>query len=72
MIALDQMGIDMAWRLFWAGHQCVVYDREPKATGVPIRERAIGARLLVDPEHTRAKMRTGDAQRPGAERGDST
>lgn len=48
MIGLGRMGTNMARRLLRAGHQCVVYDLQPEAVGVLVKEGAIGATSLAD------------------------
>jgi 6-phosphogluconate dehydrogenase len=48
MIGLGRMGANMARRLLAGGHQCVVYDRSPKAIEELIEDKAIGASSLAD------------------------
>jgi 6-phosphogluconate dehydrogenase len=48
MIGLGRMGANMVRRLLKKGHQCVVYDRSPKAVEDLAREKAMGASSLVD------------------------
>jgi 6-phosphogluconate dehydrogenase len=48
MIGLGRMGANMVRRLLRAGHQCVVYDRSPKAMEELVKEKAVGASLLPD------------------------
>jgi 6-phosphogluconate dehydrogenase len=43
MIGLGRMGANMVRRLLKAGHQCVVFDRSPKAVETLVNERAVGA-----------------------------
>lgn len=43
MIGLGRMGANMARRLLKGSHECVVYDRSPKAVEELAREGAIGA-----------------------------
>ena len=46
MIGLGRMGANMVRRLLKAGHQCVVFDRSPKAVEELVKEKAIGASSL--------------------------
>ena len=48
MIGLGRMGANMARRLLAGGHQCVVFDRSPKAIEELTMEKAIGASSLAD------------------------
>jgi 6-phosphogluconate dehydrogenase len=48
MIGLGRMGANMVRRLLKAGHQCVVFDRSPKAVEALVKERAAGAPSLHD------------------------
>src|SRR3989454_1211323 len=48
MIGLGRMGANMARRLLAGGHQCVVFDRSPKAVEDVTRAKAVGASSLVD------------------------
>jgi 6-phosphogluconate dehydrogenase len=48
MIGLGRMGANMVRRLLRAGHQCVVYDRTPKAVEELVKEKAAGASSLQD------------------------
>jgi 6-phosphogluconate dehydrogenase len=48
MIGLGRMGANMVRRLIKAGHECVVFDRSPKAVEALARERAAGASSLQD------------------------
>ena len=43
MIGLGRMGANMVRRLLQAGHQCVVFDRSPKAVEALVNEKAVGA-----------------------------
>jgi len=43
MIGLGRMGANMARRLLNGGHQCVVFDRSPKAVTGLTEQKAIGA-----------------------------
>src|SRR5262245_1114733 len=48
MIGLGRMGANMIRRLLAGGHQCVVFDRSPKAVEELTRARAIGATSIGD------------------------
>jgi 6-phosphogluconate dehydrogenase len=48
MIGLGRMGINMVRRLRRAGHQCVVYDVDPKAVQTLVGEGAVGSTSLED------------------------
>jgi len=48
MIGLGRMGANMARRLLAGGHQCVVFDRSPKAVHELTQEKAVGASSLAD------------------------
>jgi 6-phosphogluconate dehydrogenase len=48
MIGLGRMGANMVRRLLRGGHQCVVFDRSPKAVDELVRERATGSSSLRD------------------------
>ena len=48
MIGLGRMGANMVRRLLKAGHQCVVFDRSPKAVEELVKEGAEGAPSLQD------------------------
>src|SRR6185295_11105346 len=48
MIGLGRMGANMVRRLLKAGHQCVVFDRSPKAVEELVKEKAVGASALQD------------------------
>jgi 6-phosphogluconate dehydrogenase len=48
MIGLGRMGANMVHRLLAAGHQCVVFDRSPKAVEELARANAVGASSLGD------------------------
>jgi len=48
MIGLGRMGANMVHRLLAGGHQCVVYDRSPKAVEELTRAKAIGASSTAD------------------------
>jgi 6-phosphogluconate dehydrogenase len=42
------MGANMVRRLIRGGHECVVFDRSPKAVADLVQERAVGASSLAD------------------------
>lgn len=48
MIGLGRMGANMVLRLMRAGHQCVVYDRDPTAVEALVAQGAEGAANVVD------------------------
>jgi 6-phosphogluconate dehydrogenase len=48
MIGLGRMGANMVRRLIQAGHQCVVFDRSPKAVDDLAHEKATGSSSLAD------------------------
>ena len=48
MIGLGRMGANMTRRLLDGGHQCVVFDRSPKAIKELTAEKAVGASSLAD------------------------
>jgi 6-phosphogluconate dehydrogenase len=48
MIGLGRMGANMVRRLLKGGHQCVVFDRSPKAVQELARDQAVGASSLAD------------------------
>ena len=48
MVGLGRMGGDMVRRLLRGGHQCVVFDRSPKAVDELVKEKATGASSLPD------------------------
>ena len=48
MIGLGRMGANMVRRLIGGGHECVVFDRAPKAVAALAKEKAIGAASLAD------------------------
>ena len=48
MIGLGRMGANMVQRLLAANHQCVVFDRSPKAVEELTRAKAIGASSITD------------------------
>jgi 6-phosphogluconate dehydrogenase len=48
MIGLGRMGANMVRRLLKGGHQCVVFDRSPKAVEELVKEKAVGSSALAD------------------------
>jgi 6-phosphogluconate dehydrogenase len=48
MIGLGRMGANMVRRLTKGSHQCVVFDRSPKAVEDLAKEKAVGASSLAD------------------------
>jgi 6-phosphogluconate dehydrogenase len=48
MIGLGRMGANMARRLLAGGHQCVVFDRSPKAVEELTQDTAVGASSTAD------------------------
>src|SRR5262245_65911770 len=48
MIGLGRMGANMARRLLVGGHQCVVFDRSPKAVADLVEHKAVGASSVAD------------------------
>jgi 6-phosphogluconate dehydrogenase len=48
MVGLGRMGANMVHRLLAGGHQCVVFDRSPKAVEELVRAKAVGASSVVD------------------------
>jgi 6-phosphogluconate dehydrogenase len=48
MIGLGRMGANMVRRLLTGGHQCVVFDRAPKAVQELVDEKAVGSSSLAD------------------------
>jgi 6-phosphogluconate dehydrogenase len=48
MIGLGRMGASMVYRLLAGNHQCVVFDRSPKAVEELTRAKAIGASSIAD------------------------
>ena len=46
MIGLGRMGANMVRRLLRGGHECVVFDRSPKAVEGLVQEKAIGAVVI--------------------------
>ena len=48
MIGLGRMGANMVRRLLAGGHQCVVFDRSPKAVEELARANAVGAASIAE------------------------
>jgi 6-phosphogluconate dehydrogenase len=48
MVGLGRMGANMVRRLLKRGHQCVVFDRSPKAVTELTEEEAVGSASLAD------------------------
>jgi 6-phosphogluconate dehydrogenase len=48
MIGLGRMGANMVRRLLTGGHQCVVFDRSPKAIEALTKDKAIGTSSVAD------------------------
>jgi 6-phosphogluconate dehydrogenase len=48
MIGLGRMGANMVRRLLRGGHECVVFDRSPKAVQDLVDERAVGSASLAE------------------------
>src|SRR5215813_12414840 len=48
MVGLGRMGANMVRRLIKGGHECVVFDRSPKAVKELVGEKAVGSSSLQD------------------------
>src|SRR5262249_24435989 len=48
MIGLGRMGANMVRRLIRSGHQCVTFDRSPRAVEELAGEKAVGAASLAE------------------------
>jgi 6-phosphogluconate dehydrogenase len=57
MIGLGRMGANMVRRLVKKGHNCVVFDRSPKAVDDLVKEKATGAASLAELVEKLAKPR---------------
>ena len=57
MIGLGRMGANMVRRLINGGHSCAVFDRSPQAISELVKEKASGAKSLVDLAKQLAKPR---------------
>ena len=69
MIGLGRMGANMVRRLIKAGHQCVVFDRSPKAVKELVKEKAVGAVLARRLREEAGQAAGGLADGPGGGRG---
>src|SRR5579862_9194536 len=58
MIGLGRMGTNMVRRLMRAGHQCVVYDRQPDVVKALAKDGAVGTTSLEDFAHKLKTPRT--------------
>src|SRR5215813_12044101 len=65
MIGLGRMGANMVRRLLRGGHQCVVFDRSPKAVAELAAEKAMGASSPEDLLKKLAKLRASCERGPG-------
>lgn len=66
MIGLGRMGANMVRRLLQGDHQCVVFDRSPKAVEELTLEKAVGASSLADLVKKLEKPRAVWIMVPGA------
>jgi 6-phosphogluconate dehydrogenase len=57
MIGLGRMGANMVRRLIKRAHNCVVFDRSPKAVDDLVKEKATGAASLAELVEKLAKPR---------------
>ncbi len=57
MIGLGRMGTNMVRRLRQAGHQCIVYDLNPKVVDVLAKEGAVGSKSIEEFVHKQKKPR---------------
>jgi 6-phosphogluconate dehydrogenase len=57
MVGLGRMGAGMVRRLIRAGHECVVFDRSPKAVDDLVHDKAVGSSSLQDKIKKRKKPR---------------
>src|SRR5215472_452698 len=48
MVGLGRMGANMVRRLMKKGHECVVFDVQPKAVNELVQEKAVGSNSLAD------------------------
>jgi 6-phosphogluconate dehydrogenase len=48
MIGLGRMGANMVRRLLRGGHECVVFNRSPKAVAALVKEKALGTTSLAE------------------------
>lgn len=66
MIGLGRMGANMVRRLLRGNHQCVVFNRSPKAVGDLVEDGAVGASSLADLVEKMDKPRAIWLMVPGA------
>ena len=66
MIGLGRMGANMVRRLLQGDHQCVVFDRSPKAVEELAQKKAVGASSLADLAKKLKKPRAVWMMVPGA------
>jgi 6-phosphogluconate dehydrogenase len=66
MIGLGRMGANMVRRLLQGGHECVVFDKSPKAVKALTQENAIGASSLAELVKTLERPRSIWMMVPGA------
>jgi 6-phosphogluconate dehydrogenase len=71
MVGLGRMGANIVRRLMRAGHECVVYDVNPKAVKELEREGAIGSESLDDLVAKLSKPRAAWVMVPAAFTGDT-
>ena len=57
MIGLGRMGTNMVRRLRQAGHQCIVYDLNPKVVNMLAKEGAVGSKSIEEFVHKQKKPR---------------
>src|SRR5262249_61473056 len=65
MIGLGRMGANMVRRLLTGGHQCIVFDRSPKAVQELVEEKAVGSSSLGDFVKKLTKPRAAWVMVPG-------
>ena len=66
MVGLGRMGANMARRLLKGGHQCVVFNRSPKAVEELVAEKAVGSSSLTELVTKLTKPRVVWLMVPGA------
>src|SRR5262249_50668331 len=66
MIGLGRMGANMVRRLLTGGHQCIVFDRSPKAGQEFVEEKCVGSSCLGDFGKNVTKPRAVWLMVPGA------
>src|SRR5260370_31518817 len=71
MIGLGRMGANMVRRLIKKGHNCVVFDRSPRAVDDLVKEKATGAASLAELVEKLAKPRAIWLMVPAAVVGDT-